>query len=206
MKLMPQRNKPFELFREQGRTIGEIVELLAQLAANFNDFKKFSERAKDLERTGDKIAHRIIADLQQTWTQPLDREDIHPLAHGLDEITDYIDRTFRDIYNYNITDKPFYLDDFVLHIRHAAEHLNKLLELFEQKKYSPQFAKAIFGIREIEHEADALYSRVIRKLYMEETDVVTILKTSKLAEDLENILDAFQGAANQIEGVTLKWS
>jgi len=206
MKLMPQRNKPFELFREQGRTIGEIVELLAQLAANFNEFKKFSERAKDLERTGDKIAHRIIADLQQTWTQPLDREDIHPLAHGLDEITDYIDRTFRDIYNYNITDKPFYLDDFVLHIRHAAEHLNKLLELFEQKKYSPQFAKAIFGIREIEHEADALYSRVIRKLYMEETDVVTILKTSKLAEDLENILDAFQGAANQIEGVTLKWS
>jgi len=206
MKLMPQRNKPFELFREQGRTIGEIVELLAQLAANFNDFKKFSERAKDLERTGDKIAHQIIADLQQTWTQPLDREDIHPLAHGLDEITDYVDRTFRDIYNYNITDKPFYLDDFVLHIRHAAEHLNKLLELFEQKKYSPQFAKAIFGIREIEHEADALYSRVIRKLYMEETDVITILKTSKLAEDLENILDAFQGAANQIEGVTLKWS
>ena len=206
MKLMPQRNKPFELFREQGRTIGEIVELLAQLAANFNDFKKFSERAKDLERTGDKIAHQIIADLQQTWTQPLDREDIHPLAHGLDEITDYVDRTFRDIYNYNITDKPFYLDDFVLHIRHAAEHLNKLLELFEQKKYSPQFAKAIFGIREIEHEADALYSRVIRKLYMEETDVVTILKTSKLAEDLENILDAFQGAANQVEGVTLKWS
>jgi uncharacterized protein len=206
MKLMPQRNKPFELFRQQGRTITDIVNLLGELSTNFADFKKYAECAKQLETAGDRIAHDIIADLQQTWTQPLDREDIHPLAHGLDEITDHIERAFRDIFNYNITEKPYFLDEFVVRIRNAAGHLNILLELFDQKKYSPPFAKAMFSIREIEHEADGLYSSVIRRLFVEETNMITLLKTSRLAEDLENILDAFQRAANQIEGVTLKWS
>lgn len=206
MKLMPQRNTAFELFRRQGRTISDIVALLEEMANNFDDFKKFADRAKQLEVVGDKIAHEIITDLQRTWMQPLDREDIHPLAHGLDDITDHIERTFRDVFNYNITEKPYFLDDFTTRIRHAAEHMNALLEMFEQKKYSPPFAKAMFGIREIEHEADGLYSRVIRKVFAEETNPVAILKISRLAEDLENILDAFQRAANQIEGVTLKWS
>ena len=206
MKLMPTRNKPFELFRQQGRTITDIVNLLDHLAGNFADFKKYAEQAKQLECAGDRIAHDIIADLQQTWTQPLDREDIHPLAHGLDEITDHIERTIRDIFNYNISEKPYFLDEFVGRIRSASEHLAALLDLFEQKKYSPSFAKAMFSIREIEHEADGIYSAVIRRLFTEETNMVTVLKMVKLAEDLENILDAFQRAANQIEGVTLKWS
>jgi predicted phosphate transport protein (TIGR00153 family) len=206
VKLIPQRNKPFELFRQQGRIVSEIVGLLGQLAAGFGDFKKFADRAKELERAGDKVAYEIIADLQQTWTQPLDREDIHPLAHGIDEITDNLERTFRDIFNYNITEKPYFLDEFVLRIRLSAEHLNVLLGLFDQKKYSQPFAKSVFGIREIEHEADGLYSDVIRKLFTEETNLLTVIKTSKLAEDLENILDSFQGAANRIEGITLKWS
>lgn len=206
MKLMPQRNKPFDLFRQQGKTITEIVDLLGHLADNFGDFKKYAEQAKQLECVGDRIAHDIIADLHQTWTQPLDREDIHPLAHGLDEITDHIERTIRDIFNYNITEKPYFLDDFVALIRNAAGHLAALLDLFDQKKYSPTFAKAMFSIREIEHEGDGLYSSVIRRLFTEEPNMVSVLKGSKLAEDLENVLDAFQRTANQIEGVTLKWS
>ena len=206
MKLMPQRNKPFELFIQQGRTISEIVNLLGQLSTNFVDFKTVSQRAKELERVGDGIARQIIADLQQTWTQPLDREDIHPLAHGLDEITDHIERTIRDIFNYNITEKPYFLDEFVLRIRYASENLNQLLELFGEKKYSQPFAKSVFAIREIEHEADSLYSDIIRRLFTGETNTVALIQTAKLADDLENILDAFQRAANQIEGVTLKWS
>jgi predicted phosphate transport protein (TIGR00153 family) len=203
---MPTRNKPFELFREQGRTITDIVNLLGQLSSNFGDLKTYAEQAKQLECVGDRIAHEVITDLHQTWTQPLDREDIHPLAHGLDEITDHIERAFRDIFNYNISEKPYFLDDFVKRIRNAAEHLSALLDMFEQKKYSPAFAKAMFSIREIEHEADGIYSTVIRHLFTEETNMVTLLKMTKLAEDLENILDAFQRTANQIEGVTLKWS
>jgi uncharacterized protein Yka (UPF0111/DUF47 family) len=205
-KLMPKKDIFFALFQKQCAAIEASVALFAEMSQDFNGLEGYAIKAKDLERQGDTATLDIIKALNDSFITPFDREDIHPLAHDLDDVTDRIEQTVKELFIYGVTDKPQVLDLFLPLMQQAVAHLNRAILLFELKKYSPEFAAAIFGIREIEHEADGLYARKVRELFATETDALTIFKLNRVIANLENIIDAFQTVANRVEGIVVKWS
>jgi uncharacterized protein len=220
VSLLPRKSTFFELFRAQGTVIKKATDLFVEFANKFSDFDSFSARSKALEREGDAVVRKLTYELAETFNTPLDREDIHPLMLELDKIVNLINRAVQDTYLYGITEKPAIMDDFVSLMQGAAEELERLLTVFERRKYVAELAHAVEKIRGIEHQADVIYKESVhalftsdreslRALFPEDSDSVMTLKilaTNRFMGNLEKIVDAFQVAANRIEGIAIKWS
>lgn len=220
VSLLPRKSTFFELFRAQGIVIKKATELFVEFANKFSDFDAYSARSKAIEREGDAVVRKITYELAETFITPLDREDIHPLMLDLDRIVNLINRAVQDTYLYGITEKPAIMDDFVSLMQGAAEELEQLLTVFERRKYVAELAHAVEKIRGIEHQADVIYKESIHALFTSDQErlralipndsdsVITlkILATNRFMGNLEKIVDAFQVAANRIEGIAIKWS
>ena len=220
VSLLPRKSTFFELFRAQGTVIKKATGLFVEFANTFSDFDLYSARSKALEREGDAVVRKLTYELAESFNTPLDREDIHPLMLELDKIVNLINRAVQDTYLYGITEKPAIMDDFVSLMQGAAEELEQLLKVFERRKYVAELAHAVEKIRGIEHQADVIYKESVhalftsdreslRVLFPEDSDSVMTLKilaTNRFMGNLEKIVDAFQAAANRIEGIAIKWS
>jgi uncharacterized protein Yka (UPF0111/DUF47 family) len=220
ISLLPKKSAVFELFRAQGTVIKKATELFAEFANRFGDFESFSSRSKAIEREGDGIVRKLTYQLADTFNTPLDREDIHPLMLDLDRIVNLMNRAIQDTYLYGITEKPAIMDAFVSLIQGSADELEELLTVFERRKYIAELAHAVEKIRGIEHAADVLYKETVHTLFTSDREslhalfpncsdpVITlkILALTRFIGNLEKIVDAFQVAANRVEGIAIKWS
>ncbi len=220
VSLLPKKSTFFELFRAQGAVIKNASGLFAEFANAIGDFESFTTRSKALERDGDSIVRKLTYQLADTFNTPLDREDIHPLMLELDKIMNLINRAIQDTYLYGITEKPAIMDAFVSLIQGAAGELEELLTVFERRKYIAELAHAVEKIRGIEHEADVLYKETVHTLFTSDRErlhamfpecsdsVITlkVLALTRFIGNLEKIVDAFQVAANRVEGIAIKWS
>jgi uncharacterized protein len=220
VSLLPKNSTVFELFRAQGAVIKKASELFAEFAKTFGDFEAYTARSKAIEREGDGIVRKLTYQLADTFNTPLDREDIHPLMLELDKIVNLINRAIQDTYLYGIEVKPPIMDAFVSLIQGAAGELEELLTVFERRKYTAELAHAVEKIRGIEHEADVRYKETVHTLFTcdqdrlrtwfpDSSDCVITLKVLALTRfigNLEKVVDAFQVAANRVEGIAIKWS
>ena len=82
----------FDLFiavEERSDEAGGLLEELLKAPAERRNF--LAESIKRLEHECDQITHEVITRLDRSFITPLDREDIHELASGLDDVVDLID-------------------------------------------------------------------------------------------------------------------
>ncbi len=96
--------------------MNEQADLFSQSCSIFRNFlsqlKNLSEdeihievsKIKDLELSGDKIERFIIDQLDSTFLTPLDREDIHSIAVGLDNSLDTVNSITQKIEIFKIKD------------------------------------------------------------------------------------------------------
>jgi uncharacterized protein Yka (UPF0111/DUF47 family) len=81
IRLFPKNEKFFELFKEDAANLKEGIEALQDIIENYVDIDKKFLRIKSIEHQGDILTHDIITRLRGTFITPLEREDIHELAH-----------------------------------------------------------------------------------------------------------------------------
>ncbi len=103
--LLPREGRFFVLFEESAKNAAEVARQLQRMLYNWNDVEKDVEKIIELEHTGDRVAHEIIALVHRTFVTPFDREDIALLAHSLDDIVDFIEAS-ADAMNLYKIEKP----------------------------------------------------------------------------------------------------
>jgi len=90
MGLLPREGKFFDLFNQHADlAAGAAVELQALLA----DLSQLEIRSRAIERNekqADRITHETVQLLHKTFVTPLDRDEIHQLITGMDDILDLI--------------------------------------------------------------------------------------------------------------------
>ena len=60
----------------------------------------FHKKISDYEHQMDDLTHQVFIELGKNFITPFDREDIHALAAGLDDIADYIYASSKNIFMY----------------------------------------------------------------------------------------------------------
>lgn len=83
--LLPGQGRFFVLFEESDRNAAEMAQQLKQMLYNCDNVRENVEKIIEMEHTGDKVAHEIIALVHRTFITTFDREDIALLAHSLDD-------------------------------------------------------------------------------------------------------------------------
>src|SRR5687767_15711701 len=90
-KFVTHKEKFFDLFKESAQNALTGARALKEMLDHYQNPQESWKQIKDLEHEGDRITHRTIRSLNQTFLTPIDAEDIHALTTALDNVMDAIE-------------------------------------------------------------------------------------------------------------------
>ncbi|MFN8000074.1 MAG: DUF47 family protein [Acidobacteriota bacterium] len=201
-RLLPKEDKYFDLFNRLSSHITECAILLQNLFADFGQRTVYADKIKEIEHQCDIITHDIIKKLNQTFITPIDREDIHALASGLDDIVDAIEYTSRRVILYRV-------EEPTEHARKMTDVLVRIVSKLEEgvralENNSEGVLLACGGIHSLENEGDSYHHEAIDDLFSHETNPITILKMKELYAKMERTIDKCEDVSNVLESIVLK--
>lgn len=201
--------KKNEYFDELTELVGYSCEAGEYLHNFFKEFDltQIDERKEamhKIEHTADGKKHEMMQKLMREFITPIEREDIMQLAQEIDEVTDRIEDVFLRIYMYNIqTLRPDALT-FSHTIFNCCKALKMAVQELYQYKKPDKISPYIIQVNSLEEEGDKLYMEAVRRLYLEESDPITIMAWTETFNRMERCCDACEHAANVVESVIMK--
>lgn len=156
---------------------------------------------KDIEHLCDRSTRSIIDRLNRTFVTPLDREDIHALAVGLDDVMDAIDAAAAVTKMYHVTKARQGAQRLAEIIADSTDLIAEAMTLLERRDGVLELAARI---NQLEHEGDRVHQDAIVALFDDEKDAITIIKWKEILDFLEAATDRCEDVANRLEGTVVK--
>ena len=204
-RLLPKEGRFFDLFNAHA---AQVVRAAAELSALMHDYAQLEERARiidEAEHAADRITAETIRLLHQTFITPLDRDHIHQLINGLDDICDLVQDTAQTLSLYDIkkiTPETERLADISAR---CCERVKDVVALLGDKDGRFEaILKTCEEIDRLESDADRVMRGAVSRLFREEQDVREIIKMKAIYELLEAITDRCLDVANLAEGISLE--
>jgi predicted phosphate transport protein (TIGR00153 family) len=200
VRFFPKDQKFFKLFRQDAANLKAGIQALQELVDNYVDVERKYQQIKDIEHQGDMITHEIFTKLRETFITPLDREDIHGLASGLDDVLDCIEGVASRMNYFRVPKPTPEIRKLVDIISQAVHQISEAIDNLESLGRVDAFCKQI---NLLEYEADVVCREAIANLF-EKTQKVEKLK--EIYGRLEIAADRCEDVANIIEGIIVKSS
>ena len=206
ISIFPKQEDFFELFRRQAALARRGADLLHRMMEHYDglDEPAREERARELkaiEHEADGVTHEVFAKLNRTFVTPLEREDIHDLASGLDDVLDAVEAIGTRMVLFKIprsTPAAVQLTSIVAgavaQIEEAVGHLRNTKDLLGHT----------VEINRLENEADTVSRNAVAELFSGRVDVLDILRWREIYGRLEGAADKCEDVANTIEAIVLK--
>jgi hypothetical protein len=205
--LMPREARFFDLFNrhadliaEGGRTVSELVRDYADVARR----AALIERINEVERAADKVTYETVSLLHSTFITPFDRNEIHRLISGMDDILDLIQDAAESMHLFDIQVLPPEAPEMARLLEVCCEKVKAAVGLLDSMDNAPRALALAQEIDGLESDADAVMRRGISTLFREEQDVRQLIKHKNVYEYLENAIDKCQDVANIIEAVIVE--
>src|SRR5215813_12888084 len=201
-RLLPKEDKYFDMFNRMAAHMKECALLLQKLFNDFDHRTHYADKIKEVEHNCDLLTHEIVKKLNQTFITPIDREDIHALASGLDDIVDAIDYTARRVIIYRVeesTDHARRMSDVVARIVASLATAVQALE-----RHGDQVLNECVTIHGLESEGDNYHHEAVYELFANETNPINLLKMKELYANMERTIDKCEDVSNILEAIVLK--
>lgn len=203
------KRKGYDYFEALETLAGHAKEAGAQLLAIVENFDpetvaQESEKIHVIERAGDEIVHSIMDELNRSFITPLDREDIAVITELIDDVLDGINSISYQFDNYMITGMRPKTDKMTHYIVEATEGLEVVTKEFSKFKHSKTLGNMIIHVNEIESKADKLYSELIKDLFMNEPNVLEVVKWKDIFKRFEDVVDMAENAVDVLSSLVLK--
>jgi predicted phosphate transport protein (TIGR00153 family) len=202
--LFPKDHKFFDLFREDAANLKEGALALQDLVDHFENVEKKYERIKAIEHLGDNITHELFTKLRDTFITPLEREDIHALASGLDDVLDCIEGVASRMWTFKIVRPTPEVKKLVDVIVKAVEKIFEAIDHLESLGHVHAFCKQI---NILEYEADVICREAIADLFVKSetaAEIKDLIKFKEIYTRLEVAADRCEDVANVIEEIIIK--
>jgi predicted phosphate transport protein (TIGR00153 family) len=203
-RFIPQEVKFFDMFDQQAAKIIIAAETFKNLASKGKWDDEAIARMRDLEHECDSITHDIIDKLNRTFITPFDREDIHQLAHELDNVVDMLYTTSKRLRLYKLKTISQELIQFSELIVQSVNSLGKAITAMRNHKNPKDVYEACIEVNKIENMGDLLWDSSILKLFDHTKDPIKIIKWKEIFECVETVLDICEDIANVIESILVK--
>ena len=201
-RLLPKEDKYFDMFNRMAAHMKECALLLQKLFNDFDHRTHYADKINEVEHNCDLLTHEIVKKLNQTFITPIDREDIHALASGLDDIVDAIEYTAKRVILYRVegpTEHARRMTDVLVRIVASLETAVRALE-----SHGEQVLKECVTIHGLENEGDAYHHEAVDELFAKETNPINLLKMKELYAKMERTIDKCDDVSNVLEAIVLK--
>ncbi len=201
LRLIPREERFFDLFVEDAANVLGAARLLEAMLRSYDVLERRAGELRDAEHRGDELSHVIGHRLESTFVTPFDREEIHALISGLDDILDLIEEVADTFVLYRI-DRPT-----ATAVQQAGIIVRCCEQLHEALLHLRGF-KGLDGylieIHRLENEGDRVVRAAIAGLFEDSGDPIQIIKWKTVYDLLEAAIDKCEDVADIIERITVK--
>jgi hypothetical protein len=191
----------FDLFDQAGTNLVRAARLLDELLRGWPDHAELARDITICEQEGDRITHDVYRRLHSTFVTPLDREDIHALTGGLDDIVDYIEEVADYLGLYRI-EAPMRQAQELAGVIVAA--CRQIAAALPELRVSGDLTRHTVEINRLENEGDRITRGAIAALFDDGIDPMTVVRWKDIYERLEAAVDSTERVANVLEGIMVK--
>ena len=204
MGLLPREGKFFDFFNQHAELSAKAALELQALLADLTQLERHSRAIEKNEKMADQITHQTVQLLHRTFVTPLDRDEIHQLITGMDDILDLMEDVATCLFLYDVkavTPDAQKLGEIcvtcTIKVKDAVAKLASM-------DNADAIMRICGEIDRLESEADFVFRSALAKLFREEPDVKQIIKLKEVYQLLESITDKCEDVANVIEGIVLE--
>ena len=201
-RLLPREEEFFDLFVAVANRCQEAAGLLRELLTGRPERAAYcAESIKRLENEADDVTHEVVNRLDRTFITPIDREDIHLLASDLDDVIDRIDGTARRAQIFRLGKAPEGIAELCDVIHRITDEVAQAVTKLRGRD---DVMRHCIEAKRLEEEGDALYHRMLGRLFDQEKDPIAIIKWKEIYDNLETTIDEAEDVANDLESIVLK--
>ena len=201
LRLIPREERFFDMFAEDASNVLGAARLFEAMLRTYDAPEQRAKEIRDAEHRGDELSHEIGRKLESTFVTPFDREDIHALISGLDDVVDYIEEAADTFILYRI-EAPT-----AIAVQQAAiivKQCEQLHEALSNLRGFQGLEKYWIEVHRLENEGDALARNAIADLFAGGMDPIEVIKWKDVYGLLETTIDKCEDVANIIERITIK--
>lgn len=207
-RLMPKEGKYFDLFNTHAELITQGGKALSGLIGALVDTPErasaFAEEIDVLERKADEITHSTLAQLHTSFITPFDRDEIHQLINGMDNILDVIQDVAESVALYDIQCVSPDAKAIAEVTEKCCASVESVVKLLHSMNNAPAILKFCHEINELESDVDRMLREAMSKVFREEPDVRQVIKLKEIYEILESVTDRCKDVAGTIEAIVLE--
>ena len=204
--ITPRSDNYFELLNHLADSAVSGSKVLAMMTA-VNEADKFEDHFAEIRRIesqADEYTKEILISLHKTYITPFDRREIRELAMALDDIIDYMEAIPQSAKIYGsskFTPEMVALGQILLR---ASEKVRDAVLMLKDMKNAEQILRICEEISSIEGEADHVMRAGMKRLFAEESDARTLIRSKELYDLFEEAVDSCEDVADVIHGVVLE--
>jgi len=204
--ITPRSDNYFDLFNKLAESAVTGSKVLAMMTA-VNEADKFEDHFAEIRRIesqADEYTKEILISLHKTYITPFDRREIRELAMALDDIIDYMEAIPQSAKIYgssNFTPEMVALGQILLR---ASEKVRDAVVMLSDMKNAERILRTCEEISSIEGEADHVVRAGLRRLFAEESDARTLIRSKELYDLFEEAVDSCEDVSDVIHGVVLE--
>jgi len=207
-RLMPREGKYFDLFNSHAALIAlggtALSNMIGALVDHPEKAPLYAEEIDTLERKADAITHDTLAQLHTAFITPFDRDEIHQLINGMDDILDVIQDVAESMSLYDIHRVSPEAKSIAETTELCCNRVQAVVKLLHSMDNGPAILKYCHEIDELESDADKMLREAMSKVFREEPDVRQVIKLKEIYELLETVTDRCKDVAGTIEAIVLE--
>jgi predicted phosphate transport protein (TIGR00153 family) len=206
MNLLPRDEKFFDYFLRQASIVRDASQAFRSALESREGIPEMAALLRELEYRGDEIEHEIYLRLHKTFITPIDPEDVHALASGLDDILDAFESAAYRVAAFGLTSPPEALIALARTLDEAAQISCRVFEELDRtglEKKEFIGAQAV-ELNRLEWKCEEIAREAITRVFAEEKDCIALLRAKEIYEYCEAIGDRFEALANNLENITAK--
>lgn len=205
-KLLPRQDNFFHLFKQLGDLLVTTATEFSGMLHDLQNQQKYVDLIASHEEEGDQIAYISFQQLHKTFIIPFDRNDIHRLTSGLDDILDQFNRCAQRFPFYDLKVVPHEIIRIAelslegsIALKEALYHLNSL-------KKGDEIFELCERIDKVESEAHQMVLSGEKNLFLHENHFKQFFKLKEIYARTKLVIDGLQDVGNIIKGIVLEYS
>src|SRR3954469_18332534 len=198
MALLPREGKFFDYFNQHADLAARAALELQALLADLSQLDSRSRAIERNEKQADQITHQTVQLLHQTFITPLDRDEIHKLITGMDDVLDLLEDIAQILFLYDVREVPVEarrLGDICIT---CTEKVRDAVAKLQSMQNPDAILRICAEIDRLETDADQVMHAAMAKLFREEPDAKQIIKLKDIYQLLESVTDKCEDVANLI--------
>ena len=173
LRIIPREERFFDMFSEDAANVLGAARLLEAMLRSYDVVERRAGEIRDAEHRGDEISHTIGHRLESTFVTPFDREEIHALISGLDDVLDFIEEVADTFVLYRVEAPTAVAVEQAAIIVKQCEQLHEALTHLRGFKH---LEKYWIEVHRLENEGDQLARKAIADLFADGSDPLEVIK------------------------------